>query len=418
MSLDEKLGQLLMLPFWGDSSPNHSAEFPESLRAVEQLRVGGFMLHTRATSHGIQLGRGLPTAETTNELQAKTKIPLFFAADFERGTAMRLADGTSFPHAMSVAAAHSPKDAHTIGRVTAIESRATGIQWVFAPDADVNSNPANPIINTRSFGENAKSVAKCVSEFVRGVEENHALATAKHFPGHGDSNVDSHLGLPQITADRKRLEKVELVPFRAAISAEASAIMSGHLSVPALDADKGVPATLSRQILIGTLRKELGFRGLIVTDALDMAGAGPKLSPGEIAVRAILAGADVLLLPPSPDEALSALKEAVGAGRLTEKRIDESVNRILRAKAKVGLHRSRRVDEGMLDSIFRSAESSQAAQDIADRGVTLLRDDVNLVPLNATSPLEYCSLAWQPTRTQIPEKYLRERFAGAPIRSV
>jgi beta-N-acetylhexosaminidase len=344
------------------------------------------MLHTRATSHGLEHGRALPTAETVNELQTKAKIPLFFAADFERGTAMRLSDGTSFPHAMAVAAAHSPKDAQTIGRITALESRAAGIHWVFAPDADVNSNPSNPIINTRSFGEDPKSVARFVTEFVRGVEENFAVATAKHFPGHGDSSVDSHLGLPRITADRKRFDKVELVPFRAAISAGVGAIMTGHLSVLTLDPDTEVPATLSTRILTGTLRKELGFRGLIVTDALDMAGAGPNLSPGEIAVRAILAGADVLLLPPSPDEALSALKEAVAAGLLTEKRVDESVIRILRAKAKVGLHRNRRVDEGMLGSVFRSAESVQAAQGVADRGVTLLRDDEDIVPLDATRP--------------------------------
>jgi beta-N-acetylhexosaminidase len=386
MSLDEKLGQLLVLPFWGDSSPKDSAEFAESIHAAEKLHVGGFMLHTRSTPRGLQLGQASFTAETTNAMQAKAKIPLLFAADFERGAAMRLADGTSFPHAMAVAAAHSPKDAHTIGRITALEARAVGIQWVFAPDADVNSNPANPIINTRSFGEDAKSVAKFVSEFVRGLEENGALATAKHFPGHGDTSVDSHLGLPKIDSDATRLEKVELVPFRAAISAGASSIMTGHLSVPALEPDENLPATLSRNILTGLLRKKLGFRGLIVTDALDMAGAGPKLSPGEIAVRALLAGADVLLLPPSPVEALSALNEAVVSRRLTEKRIDESVARILRAKAKVGLHRNRQVDLSALNETISNGESHEAAADIADRGMTLLRDDGNILPLDSTRP--------------------------------
>ncbi|HUK30528.1 MAG TPA: glycoside hydrolase family 3 N-terminal domain-containing protein [Candidatus Acidoferrum sp.] len=383
MSLEEKLGQLLVLPFWGDFPPNNNPEFAEAVRAVERLHVGGFMLHTRMTPSGLQLGRARPTAEITNALQAKANVPLLFAADFERGTAMRLADGTSFPHAMAVAAAHSSRDAHTIGRTTAIEARAAGIQWVFAPDSDVNSNPANPIINTRSFGEDAKSVAKFVSEFVGGLEENGALATAKHFPGHGDTSVDSHLGLPRISADAKRLDKVELVPFRAAISAAASAIMTGHLSVPALEPDQNVPATLSRNILTGLLRKKLGFRGLLVTDALDMAGAGPKLSPGEIAVRAVVAGADVLLLPPAPDEALAALKDAVAAGRITEKRIDESVARILRAKAKVGLHRNRYVEEAALESTLRLPRSLGTARDIAERGVTLLRDDGNLIPLEA-----------------------------------
>ncbi len=410
LSLDEKLGQLLVLPFRGDSATVDSADYPESLRAVEKLHVGGFMLHTRMTPGGLQLGRAPQTAETTNALQAKAKVPLLFAADFERGTAMRLADGTSFPHAMAVAAAHSPKDASTIGRITALESRAVGINWVFAPDADVNSNSENPIINTRSFGEDAKSVAKFVSEFVRGLEQNGTLATAKHFPGHGDSSVDSHLGLPRISADRKRLEKVELLPFRAAISAGASTIMTGHLSMPALEPDECLPATLSRNILTGLLRKQMGFRGLIVTDALDMAGAGPTLSPGEIAIRAILAGADVLLLPPSPDEALSALRAAVNAGRLTEKRIDESVVRILRAKAKVGLHRKCHVDESTLTETFSNAGSLDAALDIADRGVTLLRDEGNILPLDATRPTRVLLLSVAADPDSHPGKILEQEI--------
>ncbi|MFZ0820604.1 MAG: glycoside hydrolase family 3 N-terminal domain-containing protein [Candidatus Acidiferrales bacterium] len=422
MSLREKLGQLFVLPFYGDAPPDDSPDFPGFIRAVEEFHAGGFMLHTRATSRGLQLARAHLTAETTNALQAKAKVPLIFAADFERGAAMRLSDGTSFPHAMAVAAAHSPKDAAAIGRITALESRATGIHWVFAPDADVNSNPANPIINTRSYGEDAKSVAKFVSEFVRGVQENGALATAKHFPGHGDTSVDSHLGLPRIGADRKRLEKVELVPFRAAISAGVSAIMTGHLSVPALEPDENIPATLSRNILSGVLRKTLRFRGLIVTDALDMAGAGPKLSSGEIAVRAVLAGADVLLLPPSPGEALSALKNAIGVGHLTEQRIDQSVNRILRAKAKLGLHRDRLVDVGALGSTFRHPESLKAAQDIADRGVTLLRNDRNLLPLDASRAMRVLlfSVAGDPDPNpgQAFEKEIRWRAESVSVNRV
>ncbi len=422
MSLDEKLGQLLVLPFFGDSPPNESGEFDASVRAVEELHVGGFMLHTRRTANGLQLGKAHPTAEITNALQTKSKVPLFFAADFERGTAMRLTDGTSFPHAMAVAAAHSPKDAETIGRITAMESRTAGIHWVFAPDADVNSNPANPIINTRSFGEDAKTVAKFVGKFVRGLEENGALATAKHFPGHGDTSVDSHLGLPRISVDRKRLNKVELLPFRAAISEGASAIMTGHLSVPALEPNEDLPATLSNRILSGVLRKQLGFRGLIVTDALDMVGAGPKLSPGEIAVRAILAGADVLLLPPSPVEALSALKDCVTAGRLTEKRIDASVLRILRAKARVGLHRKCQVDVAALESIIRLPRSMGAAQDIAERGVTLLRDDAHIVPLDSTRPMRVLLLSVagdpDPHPGEIFEREIRWRAGSVSVNRV
>jgi len=380
------------------------------------------MLHTRKGPQGIVRGRARPTVEITNALQARSKTPLLFAADFERGMAMRLEDGTSFPHAMAVATTNSQEHAHTVGRITAQEARAAGIHWIFAPVADVNSNPANPIINTRSFGEVPSRVAEFVAAFVRGVEENGGLATAKHFPGHGNTSTDSHLELPQVRADRKRLEKVDLVPFRAAISAGASAMMTGHLSVPALEPDENLPATLSGRILTGILRKELGFRGLIVTDALDMAGAGPKFSSGEIAVRAVLAGADVLLLPHLPDEALSALKDAVAAGRLTEKRIDESVLRILRKKAKLGLHRDRQVDERALDSILRRAESLEAAQDIADRGVTLLRDDRDVVPLDATCPMRVLLLSVagdpDPNPGEMFEKEIRWRVDSVNVNRV
>ena len=194
---------------------------------------------------GIVKSQAYPTAVLTNQLQAKAKIPLLVGADFERGAAMRLDEGTSFPTAMALAAAGNPEDAYTMGKITTLEARAVGIQWIYAPDADVNNNPGNPIINTRSFGEDPAKVAEYVKAFVRGVEENGGLATAKHFPGHGDTTADSHIDLPTIPASRERLEKLELIPFRAAISAGVSSVMTGHLSVPALEPDPNTPATLS-----------------------------------------------------------------------------------------------------------------------------------------------------------------------------
>jgi beta-N-acetylhexosaminidase len=393
MSLAEKLGQMLMVPFFGRFISTESSEYRQLLRAVEEQHVGGFMLATRMGPQGILHAQVYPTAALANDLQSHAGVPLLFGADFERGTVMRIEEGTSFPHTMAVAATGMPPDAYEEGRVTALEARAAGIHWIFAPDADINSNPANPIINTRSFGEDPKRVAECVAAFTRGAEEHGALATAKHFPGHGDTSTDSHLALPRSTADRRRLDRVELVPFRAAIAAGVSAIMTGHLSVPALDANGELPATLSPNILTQLLRKEMGFQGLIITDALDMAGVSKHFSPGEVAVRAILAGADVLLMPPAPDAALAALHAAIKSGRLTVNRVNQSLARILDAKARLGLNKKREVDLHSLDNTFATPQFASTAQDIADRGVTLLRNDKKLLPLDATRRLRVLLVA-------------------------
>ena len=261
-----------------------------------------------------------------------------------------------------------------------------GVPWIFAPDADVNSNPENPIINTRSFGEDPARVSEFVAAFVRGVEENGGLATAKHFPGHGDTSTDSHLDLPTVTSDRAHLDRVELAPFRAAIAAGVSTIMTGHLAVPALEPDPDVPATMSPKITTDLLRGQMGFDGLVVTDALDMGGVTVRYPPGEVAVRSILAGADVLLVPPVLDAALQAVHEAVASGRIPMARLDEAVTRVLRAKAKLGLNKSKLVDLDALARNFDRPEFDRAALDIADRGITLLRDDQHILPLDSTKP--------------------------------
>jgi beta-N-acetylhexosaminidase len=294
---------------------------------------------------------------------------------------------------MAIAATGDPKLAYEAGKYTALEARAAGVQWVFAPDADVNNNPDNPIINIRSFGEDPASVAQYVTEFVRGVQDNGALATAKHFPGHGNVSVDSHISLPTIPGTPADLEKTELLPFRAAIAAGVGSIMPGHLAVPALEPDPEVPATLSRNILTGLLREDMKFRGLVISDALDMGGVTQNYSPGEAAVRSVLAGTDVLLMSPSPDAAIAGLEEAVKSGRIPEKRIDASVRRILAAKARLGLNKSRYVDVAHLNEKFARPEYEAAAQSIADRGVTLLRDTPWLLPLDSTKPLRVLLVA-------------------------
>ena len=414
MTVDEKIGQLLFTTYHGSFTPTDAAAYQQIMHDVNDLHVGGFINITHMSPLGIVKSQAYPTAVLTNQLQAKSKLPLLIGADFERGTAMRLDEGTSFPTAMALAAGGDSKDAYTMGKITALEARAVGIQWIYAPDADVNNNPGNPIINTRSFGEDPQRVAEFVSQFVRGVEENGGLATAKHFPGHGDTAADSHIDLPVIRADRDRLENLELVPFRAAIAAGAGSVMTGHLSIPALEPDSNTPATLSHNILTGLLRDELGFQGLVVTDAMDMGGITVRYAPGEAAVRAVLAGADALLMPPVPDAAFESLQDAVKSGRISKERLDASVRRILQAKARLGLHSNRLVDLNAINQKFGNVAWQKEAQEISDRGVTLLRDTSHRLPLDGTKPSRALLLALYADPEPYPgedlERELRSRF--------
>ena len=414
MSVEEKIGQLLFTTYHGSFTAKDAPAYQQILHDVNDLHVGGFIVITHGSPLGIVKSQAYPTAVLINQMQAKSRLPLLVGADFERGTAMRLDEGTSFPTTMAVAAGGDPKDAYTMGKITALEARAVGVQWVYAPDADVNNNPGNPIVNTRSFGEDPARVAEFVSAFVRGVEENGALATAKHFPGHGDTAADSHIDLPVIHADRDRLEHLELVPFRAAIAAGVSTVMTGHLSIPALEPDANTPATLSSNILTGLLRKELGFNGLVVTDAMDMGGITVRYAPGEAAVRAVAAGADALLMPPVPDAAFESLQVAVKSGRISRARLDASVRRILQAKARLGLNQKRLVDLNAINQKFGSVAWQKEAQEISDRGVTLLRDTPHRLPLDGTKASRALLLALYADPEPYPgedlERELRSRF--------
>jgi beta-N-acetylhexosaminidase len=414
MSVEEKVGQLLFTTYHGSFTPTDSAAYAQMMHDVEDLHVGGFINVTQGSPLGFLKSQAYPSAVLSNQLQAKSKLPLLIGADFERGTAMRLDEGTSFPTAMALAAAGNPKDAYTMGKITALEARAAAIQWIYAPDADVNSNPGNPIINTRSFGENPDRVSEFVTEFIRGVQENGGLATAKHFPGHGDTTADSHIDLPVVTADRGRLEKLELVPFRAAIAAGVGSIMTGHLNVPALEPDPNTPATLSSRVLTDLLRKQLGFQGLVVTDAMDMGGITVRFAPGDAAVRAFLAGADALLMPPVPDAAYEALLAAVHSGKISQERLDASVRRILEAKAHLGLQKNRLVDVAALSEKFGRVGWQAESQEISDRGITLLRDTPHRLPLDGTKParaLLVCLYADpEPYPGEDLERELRRRF--------
>lgn len=411
MTLEEKIGQLVMIPYFGRFTSEESPEFRTLAHAVEKLHVGCLIVEAHIGALGLERSRAYPTAAVANLLQARAKIPLLIAADFERGTAYRLEDGTAFPHAMAVAATGRAEDAYAMGRITALEARSVGVQWVFAPVADVSSDPANPVINVRSFGEDPRRVGECVAAYVRGVEEHGCLATAKHFPGHGDTNIDSHLNLPTIKSDRAHLENVELPPFRSAIAAGVSTIMTGHLAVPALEPEEGLPTTFSRKITTDLLRRELHFKGLIATDDLSMGGVSLRTATGEAAVLGILSGSDVLLVFKDLEAAIAGLREAAQSGRLPMARIDDAVARVLRAKAQVGLHRGgNQVSLEALPKNFALPESRHTAEDIANHGITVLRDESGQLPLDATRPRRVLLVAIAGDPDRIPGMELEDEL--------
>lgn len=392
MSLRDKVAQLVMIPFSGHSISTRTREYRKFVHLIRDVHVGGLILVNVAEGRLVTRAEPHELAAFVNRLQRMSKLPLLVGGDFERGASMRVSGTTVFPHAMAFAAAGDPALTRYEGEVTAREARALGVQWIFYPVADVNNNPDNPIINIRSFGENAQVVSRHVEAFIEGADSdrhNRVLTTAKHFPGHGDTATDTHLGLATITADRQRLNEVEFVPFRAAIGKDVDAIMTAHISVPALD-PSGVPATLSAAVLTKLLREEMGFRGLVVTDAMDMGAIVKAFGDADASVRAIEAGADVILMPPDAETAVNAVVAAVRHRQIPQKRIDQSVARVLSAKIKVGLDRGRLVDLEAIDDVVNAPEANDRAQEVADRAVTLIRNEPAQVPLRA--PAKTCFL--------------------------
>jgi beta-N-acetylhexosaminidase len=395
MTLQDKVGQLVVIHSYGENPPTRSKAWKDYTHAVRDLRVGGVVVVNRVVGGSVRNAEPHAMAAFLNRLQRLAKVPLLMAADFERGASMRVAGTAKFPHLMAFGAADDPELTKALGAATAKEARAMGIQWVFAPDADVNNNPDNPIINIRSFGEDPLLVARHVQAFIGGAHSdpaNRVLVTAKHFPGHGDTNVDSHIGLASLPADRAHMETVELAPFRAAVQAGADSVMTAHMSVPAYEPEP-IPATVSRRILTGIIREQMGFRGLIVTDAMDMQGLAKQFSSGEAAVRALEAGVDVLLMPTDPDAVVKAVIAAVRQGRLSENRISESVVRILTAKTHVGLHRRKLTDLERIEDAIEDPSLSELAQTAADRAVTLVRNESGTVPLRNPQRACYWVLA-------------------------
>ncbi len=403
MSLDEKLGQLISIGVNATFLNRESDAYKALRRQVEENHIGGIILF------------GSPVYESAilvNRMQGLARRPLLISADLERGAGMRFYDTSDFGWVMATGATGNPDYARRMGEITAMEARALGIQQILAPVADVNNNAANPVINVRSYGEDPAEVGRYVAAFVRGAQDKGVIATAKHFPGHGNTAVDSHRGLPALDFSLAELKNTELVPFRASVDAGIGSVMVAHIGVPKIDstqitplpkkensskpsyADKEVivenattPATLS-PALTGLLRSELGFDGLIVTDAMDMSGLTIYFKQDEAAVRAILAGADMLLKPEGADATLPirGLREAVRSGRITEKRIDESARRILAAKYDLGLVKQRLTPIDEIDRAVNTREATQLAREIAEHAITLVRNDARLLPLNSLRP--------------------------------
>jgi beta-N-acetylhexosaminidase len=321
------------------------------------------------------------------------KIPLLIASDLERGAGNQITGSTLFPPLMALGAANSEKLANEMGRITALEGRAIGIHMTYAPVVDVNINPDNPIINTRSVGEDPELVGRITRAFIRGAQENGLIATAKHFPGHGDTALDSHSLLPTISGDRERLENVELYPFRQAVEAGVQAIMTAHLHVPALDPTPNLPATLSPEILTGLLRDKIGFKGLIVTDAMTMGGITKAYSTEDAALGAVLAGVDMLLLPPRPAAVVDYLVGAARSGKISPARIDQSVRRILEAKARLGIHKNRFVSIEALGTKIAPKAHLEQAYLTFESAATLVKNEGPALPLDRTKRIAVLSLS-------------------------
>lgn len=402
MSLDEKIGQLICVAVNATFLNQDSDAFKALRHQVEDNHVGGIILFRGPVYESVVL---------VNRMQNLARYPLLISSDLEAGSGMRFDDTVNLPWNMAVGATSNPDYARRQGALTAREARALGVQQIYAPVADVNNNAANPVINVRSYGEDPVAVGRFVAAFVEGAQGNGVIATAKHFPGHGDTATDSHRGLPEIDVSRERLNAIELVPFRAAVKSGVGSVMTGHIGMPQvdptavvplprdvklkpIDTDEGgevvvengtMPTTLS-PVMTGILRRDLGFAGLIVTDAMSMSGLTLYFTQEEASVRALEAGADLLLKPADPDAAFRGVREAVMKGRLKEQRIDESARRVLAAKYDLGLVKQRITPLDEIDLNVAGKESVELAREIAEHAITLVRNDDNLVPLNSLKP--------------------------------
>ncbi|MGH7594937.1 MAG: glycoside hydrolase family 3 N-terminal domain-containing protein [bacterium] len=403
MALEEKVGQLFVADLVAIYSHKQSPNYRYAIEMVQRYHVGAFIL-----------GGGILSdiALMTNALQREAKIPLLINSDLESGLTYytpwwwargRMPElprfisggGTGFPSMMAFGATGNPNMAYEFGRAMAHEARAVGINWTNSPVADVNNNPNNSIINTRSFGEDPAQVAKFVAACVAGLQDGGIIATLKHFPGHGDTEEDTHMKLPVLPFDEKRLNTIEFVSFKAGIAAGTKAVMTAHLALPQIDATKR-PATLSYPVITGLLRNKLGFQGLVVTDGMPMQGITDHYSADEAAILAIAAGVDAILVPAEFVKAYDGVLAAVQSGRISRQRLDESVRRILAVKSWLGLERTRLVEIEKISDIVAAPETEALADKISNASVTLLRNQNNLLPLPTKTRLKIVAVSEEP----------------------
>ncbi len=427
LTIEQLVGQMIFAPLNSTYLSSDSDQYEGLVKLVHESQIGGLIAFggtepvpnvlLNNTYGPIILGQPLELASLFNRLQSISSLPLLTTSDFEWGVAMRVAGATKFPRAMAFGAAGDPQLAYEAGKVVGLESRAIGVHVNFGPVADVNNNPRNPVINIRSFGEDPTRVGGMVAGWVKGLQDAGMLATLKHFPGHGDTDVDSHLGLPIIAHPRARLDAVELPPFQGGMTAGAAGVMVAHMEMPAIDAEKR-PATFSPIVIGDVLRGQMKFNGLVYSDSMKMAAITRMATPGEAAVRAVQAGIDVVLDSPDSAAAAAALVEAVKSNTIPRVQVERSVRRILEAKARLGLHRARTVSIENAPLLLGGRKHEAIAQAVADRAITLIKDERNMVPLPTArtgsvmylSVLDYPS-GWRiaaPSRTMIPE--LRSRW--------
>ncbi|HZE08060.1 MAG TPA: glycoside hydrolase family 3 N-terminal domain-containing protein [Gemmatimonadaceae bacterium] len=383
LTLREKAAQIVWPSVYGDYVSGDSPQWRKLSDLVEKEKVGGFT---------ISVGSPIEMAAKLNALQSMSKIPLLFGADLEAGAGFRARGGyfvpnaidlggaSVFPPEMAVGATRDTALAYEMGRLTALEGRALGIHIAYAPVLDVNNNPNNPVINTRSYGEDPALDARLGVAFIHGLQDHGMIATGKHFPGHGDTDVNSHLALPIVNVSRSRLDTVELVPFRAAVKGGVGAIMSFHGAMPALDSSN-VPGTLSPKVLTGLLREDLGFKGLIISDAMDMRGVLDLFGADEAIKRAVVAGVDVLIQPEDVPRAIDAVVAGVAEKRYSEARLDSSVRRVLEIKRRLGLAQQKLVDLNALRFSVGDSSNAQIAKTIAEKSITLVKDSLGEIPL-------------------------------------
>lgn len=425
MTLEEKVGQLFVTYAYGETADTtkpadvaanrqvHGVD--NAAQLVEKYNLGGVIYF--AWSNNVNNPRqiaGLSNGLQSVAMDQRLPIPLLISTDQEQGVVVRVGPpATQFPGNMALGATRSAAQAATAARITGKELRALGINQDYAPVADVNVNARNPVIGVRSFGEDPQLTSDLVAAQVHGFqEEADVAATAKHFPGHGDTTVDSHYGLPVITHTREELERIDLPPFEAAIERGIDSIMTAHIVVPALD-DSGDPATLSRPIMTGLLRKRLGYDGVVVTDSLGMAGVREKYGDDRVPVLALKAGVDQLLMPPSIDLAYNAVLDAVRSGEIPERRIDESVYRVLRLKHYRGLFRDPYVDPDRIPAVVGTPQHLAAAEDVADRSVTLVRNDAELLPLASGAGRKVLVTGWGVSTTATLASAIAQRGDSA-----